>query len=62
MTLDEAKNGTGRAVIYKSECCEDEYGVITGVNNKFVFVRYSTDYNSKATSPGDLIFQFDKIK
>jgi len=54
--LSEAE--VGRKVIYIpfEECdnSQKEYGVITGKNNWFVFVRYSTNINSKATRPEDL--------
>lgn len=32
--------------------CEE--GVITGLNERFVFVRYGSDQHSKATRPDDL--------
>lgn len=31
-----------------------EDGVVTSINDKYVFVRYGGDTHSKATSPGDL--------
>lgn len=31
-----------------------EEGVITGKNERFIFVRYGNDVHSKATSPEDL--------
>lgn len=31
-----------------------EEGIITSKNDKFVFVRYGSDVNSKATDPEDL--------
>lgn len=56
MTIEEAKEG--RQVTYiPFEGCDPsllEYGVITSVNEKFVFVRYGSDVNSKATNPEDL--------
>jgi len=48
----------GRQVVYTPfEGCHEkllEYGVITGRNDKFVFVRYGCDIYSKATWPGDI--------
>ena len=59
MTLQECKNSIGRSVTYiPFEGCDislREYGVITSVNERFVFVRYGSDINSKATNPNDLI-------
>lgn len=38
-------------------CSKDlyEYGIITSVSDKFVFVRYGADTLSKATNPKDLV-------
>lgn len=48
----------GRKVIYTPfvGCDPDmrEEGVITSFNEKFVFVRYGNDVNSKATNPEDI--------
>ncbi len=59
MTLQEAKNNIGRCVVYMPfyGCSKDQYelGVITSVNENYVFVRYSNEINSKATKPEDLI-------
>ncbi|HHT97700.1 MAG TPA: hypothetical protein GXZ90_07385 [Clostridiales bacterium] len=52
MTLSEAI--VGRKVIYDSRFSEIEEGVITSVNDRFVFVRYGSDVNSKSTNPQDL--------
>lgn len=61
MTLNEASKGIGRKVIYTPfDGClfgDLEYGVITSVNSKNVFVRYGTDVNSKSTDPNDLKFE-----
>lgn len=58
MTLEECKNNIGRMVQYiPFEGCDIslyENGVITSVNNKYCFVRYGSDINSKATNPKDL--------
>lgn len=62
MKLEEAKNGVGRKVVYTPfEGCDPsllEEGVITSVNDRYVFVRYGSDKNSKPTSPYDLKFLF----
>lgn len=59
MTLEECKNNIGRKVIYIPFDAKDrglqETGVITSVNNKYCFVRYGSDINSKATNPNDLM-------
>lgn len=53
VTLENARQNIGRNVIYYPyENCpksEIEYGVITSVNDSFVFVRYTRDIHSKAT-------------
>lgn len=60
MTLEEAKNNIGRYVTYIpfQGCSKDQHelGVITSVNETYVFVRYGNDINSKATRPEDLKF------
>ena len=53
MTLDEARSHVGDAVVYHPYAPEldpVEEGVITSVNDRYVFVRYGTDKGSKATS------------
>lgn len=61
MTLNDARNGIGRKVIYTPflGCDPDmtEIGVITSVTDQFVFVRYGSDINSKATRAEDLKFE-----
>jgi hypothetical protein len=59
MTLEEAREGIGRKVIYEVTPWDGGYpaldeGVITSVNDHYVFVRYGSDTHSKATYPGDL--------
>lgn len=58
MTLEEARKNIGRYVTYIpfKGCSKDqlELGVITSVNERFVFVRYGNEINSKATRPEDL--------
>jgi hypothetical protein len=45
----------GRSVVYTPyEGAKTEDGVITGVNDQYVFVRYGADKGSKATRPEDL--------
>lgn len=45
----------GRSVVYTPyEGARTEDGVITGVNDEYVFVRYTGDKGSKATNPKDL--------
>jgi hypothetical protein len=61
MTLEEANKNIDRKVIYTPfpECDlkDKETGVITSTNESFVFVRYGSDINSKATRPSDLEFE-----
>lgn len=58
MTLEEAKKNIGRYVTYiPFKGCDKsqyEFGVITSVNDRFVFVRYGKDINSKATRAENL--------
>ena len=48
----------GRKVVYaKNDQYRDtEYGVITGFNDRVVWVRYGTNQTSAATDPADLEF------
>lgn len=55
MTLDEARSHVGNAVIYKPFDGRVEQGVITSVNDHYVFVRYGADGHSKATPPRLLV-------
>jgi hypothetical protein len=54
MTLDEAKAYLGSKVAYLPRVGEPEHGVITGVNDTYVFVLYLGDRTAKATRPADL--------
>ena len=58
MTLEDARKNIGRYVTYTpyDGCPKEqlELGVINSVNDKYVFVRYGNDINSKATRPEDL--------
>lgn len=60
MTLEEAKNNIGRLVVYTPfegfDESQIEYGVITSVNDRYVFVRYGRKIHSEATRPEDLKF------
>ena len=56
MTLDEARTGIGRGVVYRSFHGAAEDGVITGVSDSMVFVRYAGDQHSKATPPERLVW------
>lgn len=59
MTLQECEKNIGRYVTYiPFEGCDNslrERGIITSVNEKYVFVRYGNDCISKSTNPDDLI-------
>ena len=55
MTIDEAREHIGEAVVYTAlDPVSQEDGVITSVANTIVFVRYTGDHHSKATYPRDL--------
>lgn len=54
MTLDEARRFIGAGVVYKPHHGPPEDGIITGVNDYFVFVRYKGDNGAKATYAKDL--------
>ena len=58
MTLEEARKNIGRYVVYTPfkgcDASQKEMGIITSVNDRYVFVRYGNDINSKATRPEDL--------
>lgn len=54
MTLDEARDHIGHGVVYRASHGRTEDGVITSVNDYWVFVRYATDRHSKATDPAAL--------
>lgn len=57
ITLEQARAGIGRTVIYDDGHGRREAGVITSVSERFVFVRYGAAINSQATNPGDLVFE-----
>jgi hypothetical protein len=54
MTLDEARNAVGRAVVYEYSPGRFDEGVITSTNDQFAFVRYGAQQTSQATRPQDL--------
>lgn len=53
MTLDEARERIGQKVVYRAPHITahqaGEEGVITSVNDRFVFVRYGAQAGSQAT-------------
>lgn len=55
MTLDEARELVGCKVVYRSLHLsvseQGDEGVITSVNDTWVFVRYGSQTGSQATSP-----------
>jgi hypothetical protein len=56
ITLAHAAEMIGQAVVYRPghAGAPIEQGVITSVNDHYVFVRYGNDHGSKATLPQDL--------
>ena len=60
MTIDEARAHIGHGVVYLKGTDRAEYGVITSVSSRHVFVRYNRDdipvvlVPSLATDPADL--------
>lgn len=56
MTLDDARQHIGHGVVYRPRHYppDTEQGVITSVNDTYVFVRYGTNTHSKATRPEQL--------
>jgi len=54
VTLDEARASIGLLVVYRKPWCEVEQGVVTSVNDHYVFVRYGAQVGSQATDPADL--------
>jgi hypothetical protein len=53
MTLDEARNRIGQLVVYRAphltSADQGDQGVITSVNDRYVFVRYGSQQTSQAT-------------
>jgi hypothetical protein len=57
MTLAEARDLVGAKVVYQAWPGQPlEEGVITSVNDHWVFVRYGADFTSKATSASELAY------
>ncbi len=55
LTTAEASGYIGRGVVYQPHAdAPIEQGYITSVNDTYVFVRYGSDANAKATRPEDL--------
>ena len=54
MTLDEARASIGLLVVYRRKGQPLDQGVITSVNDHYVFVRYGSQVGSAATNPADL--------
>lgn len=54
MTLETARKRIGSAVVYRPRPGVVEQGVITSVNDRYVFVRYGAQMTSQATSPSDI--------
>jgi hypothetical protein len=55
MTLDDARDHIGAAVLYHPSGTDPEEGVIRHVSAHFVFVAYSGDLNgARATRPEDV--------
>lgn len=55
MTINEAHDRIGQLVVYRPHPGgRAEQGVITSVNDHYVFVRYGSNQGSQATSPEDL--------
>ena len=62
ISLAEAARRIGSRVIYTSHfSTKSEEGVITGVNWKYIFVKYSGCIGSKATRPEDLKWEYDRL-
>ena len=54
MSIDEARASIGLLVIYRRKNRPPDQGVITSVNDRYVFVRYGSQVGSAATNPADL--------
>lgn len=55
MTIEEARANVGQKVAYRAHHLQPhepgQEGVITSVNDRWVFVRYGTEAVSQATAP-----------
>ena len=54
MSIDEARAHIGQLVVYRRLGQPPDQGVITSVNDRYVFVRYGSQVGSAATNPKDL--------
>ena len=54
MSIDEARGAIGLLVVYRRKGQRPDQGVITSVNDRYVFVRYGSQVGSAATNPADL--------
>jgi hypothetical protein len=54
ITLDEAREHAGEGVVYQVSGGVTEYGTISSVGEKVVFVLYAGDRCPKATDPASL--------
>lgn len=54
MTLEEANNSIGRKVVFEQFGCKKEEGVITSVNDRFIFVRFGNSCQGQACSPSSI--------
>jgi len=56
VTLDEARLRIGEGVVYVPYIGDYEMGEIINVSERWVFVRYTGERQSKATEPARLTF------
>lgn len=56
ITLEQAKQNIGNKVIYLKGTDRQEEGIISSVNENYVFVRYGGNCTAQATKPKDLVF------
>lgn len=56
MTIEEAREGEGRGVVYRPQPGEVEDGKIISISGPYVHVLYKGDSFPKATRPEDLEF------
>lgn len=63
MTLEQARRHVGAAVVYTvPHGLLTEDGIITSVNEKWVFVRYGRDRHAKATHPDNLDLESEALR
>ena len=61
ITLEQAAGAIGEGVVYRSGSPTPESGVITSVNQNYIFVRFGADRHSKGVYPTDLAFEHTRI-